>query len=442
MSVIHVHQCFNAVGHGTFFNGLAHDEGRNSGFSWVYDCGSRRTTRIDAEIACLEAWETWPDLVDLLVLSHFDDDHVNGVERLLRSRRVRVLALPYMDVGNSLACAAAVGADPCTASTAALQLDPVSWLTSRGLGGQVDTVLRVQGGPRSDGDPPVDGGPEPFPAGPTDDPRPPHDRDQDNGESSFNLTKSVSTPGGSRAPRMLLWSHAAPTAAPGLPVEFMFYNSTQPDLFRRDSAGVLVARRSGKSTSIVQADVEVVMRSYRLHDLSQPPRRRWRDALRAIYVKHFGKSSQQRNNISLCLLVRPLVSDVEPCGIFRDRHFCCSPLSHDALIDEQAGMLLLGDLRVDMPTLAEMQAHFGPMRWADVGTVQVPHHGSRHSWEPGAAATFSPNSFIHCIPDTSAHHPHKTVDDDLAGFIVYRADYSARVIVDYHFPAQGLRRPR
>ena len=91
--MIHVHQCFNAVGHGTFFNGLAHDDERAESFSWIYDCGSKRTTRIDQELTSLEGWEKWPEEVNLLVLSHFDDDHVNGVERLLRSRRVRILAL-------------------------------------------------------------------------------------------------------------------------------------------------------------------------------------------------------------------------------------------------------------------------------------------------------------------------------------------------------------
>lgn len=440
--MVHIHQCFNAVGHGTFFSGLAWGGGPTGQFSWIYDCGSRRTTQIDKEIACLEDWGKWPDLIDLLVLSHFDDDHVNGVERLLRSRRVSVLALPYMDVGHSLACAAAVGADPCSVSTATLQLDPIGWLTSRGLAGQVGTVLRVRGGPRNDDDPPVDGGPTPFPSSPADNLGLQDDRSNKDGGSGFNLTKAVSSSAGSCTPRLLQWRHAASMAAPGLPMEFMFYNSTQPDLFRTDSAGVLVARRSGKSHSIVQADVDVVVRSYRLHDLSRSPRRRWRDALRAIYVKHFGGASQQRNNISLCLLVRPLVPNVAPCGIFRDRHLCCTRVLDDELIYARAGMLLLGDLRVDKPTRSEMYAHFGHLRWSDVGTVQVPHHGSRHSWEPGAAANFNPNRFIHCIPETSAHHPHKTVDEDLDGYHVHRADYTTRVVLDYHFGAPGSRWPR
>ncbi|MGE4050192.1 MAG: MBL fold metallo-hydrolase [Piscinibacter sp.] len=110
------------------------------------------------EITGLERWAQRPEDVDLLVLSHFDDDHVNGVERLLSSRRVRVLALPYLDIGHRLAGAGSVSSEACSASTAAFQLDPVAWLHSRGLSGQVDTLLLVQSGRREDGDPPIDGG--------------------------------------------------------------------------------------------------------------------------------------------------------------------------------------------------------------------------------------------------------------------------------------------
>lgn len=434
--MIHVHQCFNAVGHGTFFNGLAYDVEYANSFSWIYDCGSRRTTRIDQELTCLEGWEKWPEKVDLLVLSHFDDDHVNGVERLLRSRRVRILALPYMDVGHSLACAASISTDPCSASTAAFQIDPLGWLQSRGLAGQVDTVLLVQGGPRGDNDPPVDGGAVPLPGGPEGNLRGRDARPDTDGKAVFhNASATNGTGNTATAPRSIFWRHAEATVAHGIPLELMFFNSTQPDLFHNNGSGGLLARRSRQPTSIVQADVDLVMRSYGLQDLSRPPKRRWRDALRAVYVKHFGNSSQQRNNISLCLLVRPLGLKATHCSIFRHRDICCSTCRHRVSLKEKAGTLLLGDLRIDNATLAEMRAHFGSARWADLGTVQVPHHGSRHSWAPGAAAVFSPDRFIHCIPDASPHHPHKNVDDDLRGTDVLRADYRARVVIDYHFKA-------
>ena len=433
--MIHVHQCFNAVGHGTFFNGLALDSGRTGSFSWIYDCGSKRTTQIDHELTCLEGWEKWPEEVDLLVLSHFDDDHVNGVERLLKSRRVRTLALPYMDVGHSLACAASVSADACSASTAAFQLDPIAWPQSHGLAGQVDTMLLVQGGPVGEDNPPFDGGPIPLPGGPGDNQRTGDNRPDTNGIIPFHLASATKGTGNTAVPRTVRWRHTTSTVGGDIPLELMFFNATQPDLFRKDGGGGLVARRSRQSISIVQADVDIVVRRYGLQNLSRPLKRGWRDALRGVYVKHFGNSSQQRNNISLCLLVRPLRSNAARCKIFSHRNICCPTRRRRVPIMDKAGTLLLGDLRIDSATLAEMQAHFGSKRWADIGTVQVPHHGSRHSWEPGAAAVFRPDRFIHCIPNTSPHHPHKSVEDDLSPTAVLRADYRAGVVIDYHFMA-------
>lgn len=427
--MIHVHQCFNAVGHGTFFNGLAVNQRNAGSFSWIYDCGSKRTTRIDQELTRLEGWERWPEEVDLLVLSHFDDDHVNGVERLLRSSRVRTLALPYMDVGHSLACAASISTDACSASTAAFQLDPIAWLRSHGLAGQVDTVLLVQGGPRGDDDPPIDGAAFPLPSGPDDNQRLGVARP----DTAIHLASAKNGSGNTAAPRTVHWRHTTPTAAHGIPLELIFFNATQPDLFRKDGVGGLVTRRSRQSTSVVQADVDVVVRRYGLQDLGRPLKKGWRDALRGVYVKHFGNSSQQRNNISLCLLVRPIGSNASRCKIFSQRDICYPTHRCRVRNIKKAGTLLLGDLRIDSATLAEMQAHFGLARWADIGTVQVPHHGSQHSWEPGAAAVFGPDRFIHCIPDASSHHPHKSVNDDLSPTTVLRADYSAGVVIDYHF---------
>ncbi|MDI3150067.1 MBL fold metallo-hydrolase [Serratia nevei] len=433
--MIHVHQSFNAVGHGTFFNGLAIDGKSNCAFSWIYDCGSKRTTRIEQELSFLEAWGKWPKEIDLLVLSHFDNDHVNGVERLLRSRRVRTLALPYMDVGQSLAYAASIGTDPCSISTATFQLNPIDWLQARGLAGQVDTLLLVQGGPHDNNDIPFEGEPVPLIGGPESNQIKRDSRIDTDATTTFpGVSATIPSGNTTTVPRLAFWKHSVAAIAYGIPLEIMFFNSTQPTLFRKDANGDLLARRSRKTTTVVQADIDFVVNKYRLQDLSRSPKKGWRDALRAVYVKHFGNSGQQRNNISLCLSIRPLGGKAECCRIFSDRDICCPTSRCRVSIIERAGTLLLGDLRIDNTTLDEMHTHFGAVRWADIGTVQVPHHGSQHSWEPGVAAVFGPERFIHCIPDVSTDHPHKSVNDDLRGTDVLRADYRTGVVIDYHFP--------
>ncbi|WP_139133054.1 hypothetical protein [Pandoraea sp. ISTKB] len=434
--MINVHQRFNSVGHGTFFNGFAFEMGRVNEFSWIYDCGSKRTTRLDQEITRFdECWQA-PEEIDLLVLSHFDDDHVNGVERLLKSRKVRNLALPYMDIGQRLACAAAIDSDSSSASTASLQLDPVAWLHAHGLADQVTTVLMVQGGTRDDDDPPIDAPPAPLPSSPTADEPFQNEKGHSSERAHGPRHPLMNAHGTSIAtgPQLLTHKHTRSVGALGLPLELMFFNATQPDLFRHDATGMSVARRSHCEISVVQSEVDKISRSYGLYDLSRKPRKGWRDALRAVYVKHFGNSSQQRNNISLCLLVRPYAIRIGYFAVaenFDEHHFF---YDGKILNTNKAGTLLLGDLRIDAGTLEEMTAHFGLTRWASIGTVQVPHHGSKHSWESGAAAAFSAELFVHCIPDSSSHHPHKSVEDDLNSVAtVLRADYRTSVVINYWY---------
>ncbi|WP_157903131.1 MBL fold metallo-hydrolase [Cupriavidus malaysiensis] len=427
--MIHVHQCFNAVGHGTFFSGLVQDDRQPTrSFSWVYDCGSKRTTRIDAEIADLEAWTAWPERIDLFVLSHFDDDHVNGVERFLQERSVDVLALPYLDVAQRLMHAAALADEASSASTALFQLDPVQWLSAKGLSGRVGSIVFVRGGQRQDGDPPVDVDPRPLvglprldgseQASAADDP-----------DVDFRLDYfAAKGPEGTSKLQLMLWRHVMPAAHALFPVELMFFNSEQPDLFRRDISGNRVARRSGMPLPALQSEIRSVMQRFGLSDLSRSPRQKWRDALRATYGKHFGSTSQHRNNISLCLLVRPLAHEVCRCRIFHDRMARRIPVSG------RAGLLCLGDLRINKEVLSAMWTHFGAARWNTIAGVQVPHHGSRHSWEAGCASAFAPDWFVHCVPDRSAHHPHESVNADLFGYPVLRATYRRRVAIDYHFP--------
>lgn len=62
-------------------------------FRLVYDCGSRNKNILKREID--NAFEECAP-IDLLFLSHFDYDHINGVEYLLEKYHVEAVALPYL----------------------------------------------------------------------------------------------------------------------------------------------------------------------------------------------------------------------------------------------------------------------------------------------------------------------------------------------------------
>lgn len=436
---IYVDQFFHPVGHGSFHTAVAWSYPGEYGFTWAYDCGSKRKSTLQSAIHQLRlAASSWgcEEHVDLFVLSHFDDDHVNGVESFLSTWSVRWLALPYTDLAQKLAQAASLNSDPCSASTALFQLDPIQWLESRGLLGQVETLLEVEGGrgPGVPDDPDQifrerGPGPRPDPVHPGEEVREDFVRRKrflkHGGETDLEhfATPKASPPKlPGHGPRTVTLRHSQPFYAIGSRLEFMFYSSDQPDVCKSLPSGERVARRSGASLAVVEKDIQDVIKRYRVGFPRTKPRPRWRQELRKIYDKHFGQSSQARNNISLCLMTRLTCSPCSPgCHVCAKRRI--SELS--------AASLWLGDLKVDAATLISMRKHYGFKRWSSLSAVQVPHHGSCHSWEAGNAAQFAPDLFIHCIPDTSKHHPHKNVESDLLAYNVLHADYRYGVSIRF-----------
>jgi hypothetical protein len=85
---------FHPVGQGLFYSG------RIDGFNFVYDCGtSSDNIFLSNSIDSLknELKNHKANKLDLLIISHFDKDHINGIETLLISLRgVRNVVLPYL----------------------------------------------------------------------------------------------------------------------------------------------------------------------------------------------------------------------------------------------------------------------------------------------------------------------------------------------------------
>lgn len=76
--------CFHAVGNGTFFTSKIRGID-GSEFNWGYDCGSTSENTINKIIDSSYLEFNDGDSIDMMVISHFDDDHVNGLLTLLKS---------------------------------------------------------------------------------------------------------------------------------------------------------------------------------------------------------------------------------------------------------------------------------------------------------------------------------------------------------------------
>jgi hypothetical protein len=153
------------VGQGLFMSGRLF--GAASGqFTWVYDCGSTSgAAERDKAIAAFRK-ELAGRRIDLVTLSHFDSDHINGIVALIRGVRVRTLLLPYVPLWQRLLIALGeeIGADE---ALLAFYLDPAGYLASI-EGSEIDEIVFVPGaGPddvvpgfedEPDPDRPIEGG--------------------------------------------------------------------------------------------------------------------------------------------------------------------------------------------------------------------------------------------------------------------------------------------
>ncbi|WP_283183461.1 hypothetical protein [Pseudomonas svalbardensis] len=422
---IKISQLYHPAGHGTFHTGTAWGK-KHGMFRWAYDCGSKRKKHLSNLIDDLTYWSPrWRHgaAVDLLVLSHFDDDHVNGVELFLKTWKVKWLALPYTHLSQKLENVSDHGGASCSASTALLQLDPKQWLAARGLEGQVMNILEIKGGSMDDPDEhrasdidrvPPKIGPNELPYG--NEKRSVMEREYgtwhaDSELDIFAKPNSESNTKSNHSPKFYSMNHHQAFRALNSNLEFMFYNSDAPTMCTLLDSGKVLAKRSKSDMDEVSRQIQDIVKQYRIGFTNEQPKTNWRKKLRYVYDHHFGKSSKKRNNISLCLYVRPICD--YPCayndwkGEFEDRY----------------SSLSLGDLTVNPYTLNSLKSHLGFERWESLATVQVPHHGSRHSWHQGAADVFAASYFIQCVPNSSSYHPHKEVKIDLKGHVKLFANY-------------------
>jgi glyoxylase-like metal-dependent hydrolase (beta-lactamase superfamily II) len=86
------------VGQGTFSTGwVSFADSRASsedGFHYVYDCGSQSSELITEAVG---EYAAITSRVDALFVSHFDKDHVNGIDALTSRMEVDTVYLPYIN---------------------------------------------------------------------------------------------------------------------------------------------------------------------------------------------------------------------------------------------------------------------------------------------------------------------------------------------------------
>lgn len=93
------------VGQGLFYSGLVNIRSNNmhdSTFRFVFDCGSLNETNATEEVNLYRENDFRGPRLDLLVISHFDADHVNHIKPLLEDKKVDKVVLPFTTLEERL----------------------------------------------------------------------------------------------------------------------------------------------------------------------------------------------------------------------------------------------------------------------------------------------------------------------------------------------------
>lgn len=416
-------QRFHSVGNGTFKTGSILNFSGGEQFNWVYDCGSTSPSTLNRIFREITMHGGWPGHIDMLVLSHFDDDHVNGVETLLKHNHVKLLVLPFSEWTQSVREISVLGKKGVSPSTALLQLNPLRWLASRDFDVRVEEVVLVQAG--SDRPGPVS---DNFPG--DDDPRV-------FSEGYFTFSQP-SLPGTTTIKTMRHY-HSIKHAKSDL--EFVFYNA-EKDFAELGlivkKGGQWYAKKSGRLLIDVKADIQNTIENINLHNPFSALPQGWRKTLKSCYEKHFGQTGKAKNNISLCMYTAPVRKGISDFWITRNSSMQNYPfysaypfyLPCSLFPTSRMTTLCTGDITLTSGVIADLKNHLGPQRWDKIGLIQVPHHGSQHSWQCGNTALLAPAQFLHCASGTK-HHPHPKVVKDLNGVVVHTADRTNGVSISY-----------
>jgi beta-lactamase superfamily II metal-dependent hydrolase len=428
---------FHAIGQGCFYSGEIFCTENSVPLRLVYDCGTETDgDALEREVSLLHQLLGDANL-DVLVLSHLDADHVNGLTLLLdKSVTTKNVFLPYLTPMQRAIAAASAGkeADP---EYFELLADPVRFLEGRG----VENIIFISGDEDEQGRSSEEDVPPFEPTG--DDGNSPNLADLEgdkDGESRFYKgegSKIGSTSGRPSRTKLPLDSPQAGSALDSRTPQratlhfktdrkpFRLTNCWQAKFFHRDDMrSALNAIYSNSDFTIRADDSRSVMR-YKA--FLEEVRNRFgtldpgrlimairnksdRRKLRACY--HHIRANH--NDVSLVLWHGPrqTIVFVRLRSSMRNRS---SP--NGTFAGCNGGTLLTGDLTCTKEVVGRMERHFGS-KLRESAFIQVPHHGSLKSWNTQLLAV-TDHGVMPVISAGSRNgygHPHPQVVDSLTNW--------------------------
>jgi hypothetical protein len=396
---------FHAAGQGIFASGTLHVHGNQmetSRFHWVFDCGSTApVTVLKPKVLRYRNFQVGARL-DLLCISHFDHDHVSGLDYLLKDLHLGTVVMPYLTPLERLVLGCSY--EGSRASYLRFLADPIGYITA--LAGSVERIVQVGGFPPEDNeDLPGEGNPPP--------------RGRNDGEWELQpdfgreMHRARHTPNGGTEIISVAGSFAAVAgsrANKGV-WEFKFFHKPI-DHAALENLFSWVRKTIGYTPS--QLPPMGLERLLSNNSFRKIGRKAYRSALS-------GGSAEDINTTSLCVYSGPVIEHPEDVCLLHPwpgELLGGYPLHPYWGLDgdnRTASIFYTGDANLtNLGNRRELHDFLGPDRWAQVAILQVPHHGSRNNWETGAASEFSHRHSVFCADENHRFgHPHREVVLDL-----------------------------
>ena len=381
-------QCeFWNVGQGLFSSGHI-QMGDALAFHWVYDCGTSSSQKlIQNAVNKYNSNKSQGD-IDLLVLSHFDKDHISGVKELLKNRRkIKRWVVPYYPLWQRLVIALLLDIQPDDEEWAFYQ-NPIQYFKTYFAEELKTTKFLLLPEKEIESEISINLEPSNY-----------------DDVLSFETTEQLSNEF-DKSEQNLHWLN--PNKA------LLFRKGEEQFEFVLYNVPFHLLAKVPTNLTAFQKQVKQIIQSHRSNSTDPTP------ALKTLYSLAFGNGSKNKNIISQYLYIRNIKLP-SFWGMGNNHIF-------DVLIDNENeiavipkdktknAILYTGDAFLnDLPLLTDLTQSLGAERMARIYCLQVPHHGSKHNWQQGLAKILSP-----CISVFSADsqrrkgHPHGEVLKDFA----------------------------
>lgn len=377
----------HAVGHGGFHTASVQVGGAK--FRYVYDCGAKKR-----RLLCNTIHDHADSIVDtdrridLVVLSHLDDDHVNGVDDLLGACAVETVVLPYLSaVERVFVAARSSRRDRLSATGQDFIAAPGPWLRDHG----VARVVFVRGGEEGGGD--ATGAPDRSP----DERRNPDEvRRIGIDWAALAAPESAADPAKIQSgDQFMPHTQSVPLLADGARVLNWVLRTHVHECDAKRRAALERAARKALGLPAT-ADLATEMTPDVLRDAMRDPKKRDR------LVASFSRLWSDRNLTSLCLYSGP--ERTPTAGQVR--------LERSHPWDGLGGLGWLGTGDAALAQAGRRNSlvrHLGTCA-ENVGTLCLPHHGSRKNFDAALLAGFGNAAVcVASVPRRSRHHPARSV---------------------------------